>query len=117
MHEIGDDFRHQSILLGFTQSIYKQILLKRGIATVIDRTMLLTVQPNLRAPCAESSVKLDNGRGNLAPTITHISRKWQHPLSNRVLEVFHSVLPVYVIKSEQAKIYSVKFLYVFIVYT
>ncbi len=36
--------------LGFTLSVYKQVLLDDGAAIGLDRDCRLTVQPNLRTP-------------------------------------------------------------------
>ena len=43
------DARPTSVVLGFTQSIYKQMLLKDGNSIVVNSDSHLTVQPNLRA--------------------------------------------------------------------
>ena len=46
----GCPYKHllSGILLGFTQSTYKQILLEGETAIIVDRDSILAVQPNLR---------------------------------------------------------------------
>ena len=45
-----------SYLVGFTSSIYRQVLLNRKSSIIVDRNSFLTVQPNLRAvKCQQNS--------------------------------------------------------------
>ena len=47
--ELFSETSYRKIKLGFTLSVYKQMLLNNRTSTALDRDSRLTVQPNLRA--------------------------------------------------------------------